>query len=284
MIGKITTGRNFRGCLRYLHEGRLQESEELQLEEMVKKQAEVIYYNNCFGTMDQVVTQLVEVRKLNPKLLKPVLHASFSFAYADAALLTKQQKADIAVAMSEEFGFDQNQFIVITHSDTLHEHIHIVANRVGYDGKTVSDHNSYKRMAQFCREMEKRYKLTPVLNPNRFLTPTERMAIGKRVDNRKELLREKLEAAISKSDTIEALKIRMEKQGYQVELGRGIAFIDKKLVRFKGSQLGRSLANITAQLIQQRGIAEQQKHAQMRWQQPGITEKLARKKTKGRSI
>lgn len=284
MIGKITTGRNFRGCLRYLHEGRLQESEELQLEEMVKKQAEVIYYNNCFGTMDQVVTQLVEVRKLNPKLLKPVLHASFSFAYADAALLTKQQKADIAVAMSEEFGFDQNQFIVITHADTVHEHIHIVANRVGYDGRTASDRNSYKRMAQFCREMEKRYKLTPVLNPNRFLTPTERMAIGKRVDNRKELLREKLEAAISKSDTIEALKIRMEKQGYQVELGRGIAFIDKKLVRFKGSQLGHSLANITAQLIQQRGIAEQQKHAQMRWQQPGITEKLARKKTKGRSI
>jgi len=277
MIGKIATGKSFRGCLGYLHEGRLQESKELQLEEMAKKQAEVIHYNNCFGTRKQVVKQLVAVSKLNPKLAKPVFHASLSFAYGDAALLTKQQKADIAIAMAEEFGFDQNQFVVITHSDTLHEHIHIVANRVGYDGKTASDSNSYKRMAQFCRKMERQYKLTPVLSPNRFLQPEKRIAKPKRIDNRKESLKEKLKEAISKSTSIEAVKATMEKAGYQVELGRGIAFTDKKQVRFKGSEVGYSLAAIKAQLIGQHEIAVQQI-------QQAKAEELARKQTKGLSI
>ncbi|WP_449437386.1 relaxase/mobilization nuclease domain-containing protein [Pedobacter steynii] len=284
MIGKISTGRNFRGCLRYLHEGRLQESEELQLEEMAKKQAEVIHYNKCFGTREQVAKQLVEVRALNPKLLKPVLHASFSFAYADAALLTQQQKADIAIAMSEEFGFDQNQFIVITHADTVHEHIHILVNRVGYDGKTVNDSNSYKRMAQFCRDMEKRYKLTPVLSPNRFLASGERMAIGKRVDHRKELLKKTLVWAISESGTIETVKIRMQERGYHLHLGRGITFTDKQQIRFNGSQVGYSLADINAQLIRQRRMAVQEKQQQMRLREQTKSEKLTGKKAKGRSI
>lgn len=161
--------------------------------------------------------------------------------------------------MAEEFGFDQNQFVVITHSDTLHEHIHIVANRVGYDGKTASDSNSYKRMAQFCRKMQKRYNLTPVLSPNRFLQASERVAKTKRVDNRKESLKEALVWAIGKSRTIEGVKTRMEKRGYQVELGRGIAFTDKKQVRFKGSEVRFSLATIKAQLTRQHRIAEQQK-------------------------
>jgi len=277
MIGKIATGKSFRGCLGYLHEGRLQESKELQLEEMAKKQAEVIHYNNCFGTRKQVVKQLVAVSKLNPKLAKPVFHASLSFAYGDAALLTKQQKADIAIAMAEEFGFDLNQFVVITHSDTLHEHIHIVANRVGYDGKTASDSNSYKRMAQFCRKMEKKYELTPVLSPNRFLQAEKRITKAKRIDNRKESLKEKLKEAIGKSTTIEAVKSQMEKRGYQVELSRGIAFTDKNQVRFKGSEIGYSLATIKTQLTRQQKIVEQQK-------QQDKAEKLARKHTKGISI
>jgi len=55
MIGKITTGKSFRGCMKYLHEGRLQENEELQKLEMEKKQAEVIYYNQCFGSKKELI-------------------------------------------------------------------------------------------------------------------------------------------------------------------------------------------------------------------------------------
>jgi hypothetical protein len=284
MIGKISTGKSFRGCLGYLHEGRLQDNQQAQLEEMAKKQAEVIHYNNCFGSKKQVVRQLVEVSKLNPNLAKPVFHASLSFAHADGQLLNKQQKADIAIAMAEKFAFDKNQFVVITHADTTHEHIHIVANRVGYDGKTASDSNNYKRMAEFCREMEKVYRLTPVLSPNRFLKPEERVAKTKRIDSRKELLAQTLEWAIGKSESIEQVKTRMEKQGYQVELGRGIAFTDEQKVRFKGSEVGYSMVDIKAALEHQRQIAWRQKQESKMQQEKINKEKQEQKQYKGISI
>jgi hypothetical protein len=65
-------------------------------------------------------------------------------------------------------GFQDNQYVAISHGDTQHEHLHIVANRIGFDGKTANDSNSYKRMANFCRQVKKSYQLKPVLSPNKF--------------------------------------------------------------------------------------------------------------------
>lgn len=282
MIGKISTGKSFGGCLSYLHDGRLQENQELQLEEMAKKQAEVLHYNNCFGTKKQVIRQLVEVSRLNPNLARPVFHASLSFALADAGLLNGQQKADIGISLARSFGFDKNQFIVISHGDTEHEHIHIVGNRVGYDGKTAGDGNSYKRIADFCREMEREYSLTEVLSPNRFLKPEQRIQVTSRLDSRKERLREVLDWAIGKSRSMEQVKVRMEKQGYQVELARGIAFTDGQLVRTKGSEVGYSLSKITEKLNEQRLMREQER-LELRRKEQTITESKE-KKSRGLSI
>ena len=101
MIGKIATGKSFRGCMQYLHEGRLQENDELQKLEMEKKQAEVIYYNQCFGNKKELIRQFVEVSKLNPNVSKPVFHASISLAHQDAGKLSIQDKIDIAQQLAQ---------------------------------------------------------------------------------------------------------------------------------------------------------------------------------------
>ena len=150
MIGKIITGKSFRGCMNYLHEGRLQENEELQKQEMEKKQAQVIAYNQCFGTKKELIRQFIEVSKLNPKVSKPVFHATISFAYADANKLNNQDKADIAAGLAKDFCFSNNQYVVISHGDTQHEHLHIVANRIDYNGRTASDSNSYNAWLIFA--------------------------------------------------------------------------------------------------------------------------------------
>ena len=54
---------------------------------------------------------------------------------------------------------------------------------------------------------------------------------------------------------------------YQVERGRGIAFTDDKQVRFKGSQLGYSLADIEKQLAMQLRQAQQLQEQQRREQE-----------------
>lgn len=56
-------------------------------------------------------------------------------------------------------GFEKNQYIAVEHIDTNHQHVHIVANRVGFEGGVVSDSNNYRQMAQFCRKMEQQLNL-----------------------------------------------------------------------------------------------------------------------------
>lgn len=258
MVGKIGVGKSFRGCLNYLFEGRLQKSKDLQLLEAEKKQLEVIAYNQCFGNRLELIREFNEVSKLNPKVSKPVFHISLSFAHSDSGRLDQQDKADMAEKLANEFGFHNNQYIVIAHRDTGHEHLHIVANRIGYDGRTASDSNSYKRIAEYCRKMELEYKLTQVLSPNKFLKPEQRVAPGQRVDQRKEVLKNHLSQAVKECKDVQQVKNYMEKQGYDVELGRGIAFTDQQHVRFKGSQVGYALMDIEKKLKQELQLKQHQ--------------------------
>jgi len=273
MIGKIGTGKSFRGCLNYLFEGRLQQTKAMQLHEMEKKQAEVIAYNQCFGDKRQLIRDFIEVSKLNPNVSKPVFHLAISFAHGDADKLNPQDKVDMAEKLAKEFMFHNNQYVVIEHSDRQHQHLHIVANRIGYDGKTASDSNSYKRIAEYCRKMEQEYKLTKVLSPNRFLKSEQRVAQDQRIDKRKEVLKQHLAQAIKQSTNVRQVKNYMEKQGYAVELGRGIAFTDQQQVRFKGSQVGYALMDIEKKLKQEQ-LLKQQQIQQQRLQEQKQQEEL----------
>jgi len=264
MIGKISTGKSFRGCLNYLHEGRLQQSKALQEIEQEKKQAQVICYNQCFGNKKELIQQFNEVRYLNPKLSKPVLHASLSFAHSDQ--LSNQDKIDIGKQMAKDFGFENNQYVVIEHSDRQHQHLHIVANRVGYDAKTVSDSNNYKRMANFCRTMERKHQLEQVLSPRKFLSKEER--ILPRQDIRKEALKEAIAKFLKQSTTMKEFQNKITAKGYEVELGRGIAFTDAQAVRFKGSQVGYPLLKIEQQLAQNRQMQQEEQ------QKPSLAQQL----------
>lgn len=258
MVGKIGVGKSFRGCLNYLFEGRLQKSKNLQHLEAEKKQVEVIAYNQCFGDRLELIREFNEVSKLNPKVSKPVFHISLSFAHSDSGRLDQQDKADMAEKLANEFGFHNNQYVVITHQDTGHEHLHIVANRIGYDGRTASDSNSYKRIAEYCRKMELEYKLTQVLSPNKFLKPEQRVSSNQRIDQRKETLKNHLSQAIKECKDVQQVKNYMEKHGYDVELGRGIAFTDQQHVRFKGSQVGYALMDIEKKLKQELQLKQHQ--------------------------
>lgn len=264
MIGKISTGKSFRGCLNYLHEGRLQQGKALQDIEEEKKQAQVICYNQCFGNKKELIQQFNEVRYLNPKLSKPVLHASLSFTHSDQ--LSNQDKIDIGKQMAKDFGFENNQYVVIEHSDRQHQHLHIVANRVGYDAKTVSDSNNYKRMANFCRSMERKHQLEQVLSPRRFLSKEERML--PRQDIRKEALKEAIAKFLKQSTTMKEFQNKITAKGYEVELGRGIAFTDAQAVRFKGSQVGYPLLKIEKQLAQNRQMQQEEQ------QKPSLAQQL----------
>lgn len=89
---------------------------------------------------------LTIVRQLNPKLAKPVLHITLSLSKGES--LATHILAEIAEECARDLGFSNNQYIAVLHEDTDHPHIHILANRIGYDEKTASDSNSYKKIAK----------------------------------------------------------------------------------------------------------------------------------------
>jgi hypothetical protein len=181
MIGKITVGKSFRGCLLYCLTDKRQDQSQ---QEVMKNRAELLMFNKCGGNQKELIQQFNEVRHLNPKLAKPVLHITLSLAPGEQ--LPKDKLMEMCEQCATEMGFENNQYVAVHHLDTNHQHIHIVANRVGFDKRTVSDSNNYQKIAKYCRQMELKYELKQVLNPKLYLSQKERLI--PRHDSRKERL------------------------------------------------------------------------------------------------
>ncbi|UKJ07930.1 relaxase/mobilization nuclease domain-containing protein [Solitalea lacus] len=207
--------------------------------------AEILAFNNCFGNKRELASQFKDVQKLSKRVEKPVLHLSLRLAPDE--ILTKNQLIEIGQACAKEFGIEDHQYICVLHKDTKEQHIHIAANRVGFDGKVASDSNNYKLMANLCRRLEKQYQLKEVLNPRAFLSPKDRML--PRYDQRKEKLKADIKLTLSKVSQYSLFEKEMKVKGYIVIKGRGISFIDSKKVKIKGSEVGYSLSKIENTLL-----------------------------------
>jgi hypothetical protein len=123
-----------------------------------KDRAEILFYNQCFGNKYELARDFKEVARLSKRVEKPVFH--FSLRLAPGEVLSKDKLMEIGRECAKEFDVADNQYICVLHKDTKEQHIHIVANRVGFNGKVASDSNSYKRMAALFRRLEKQYNLS----------------------------------------------------------------------------------------------------------------------------
>jgi hypothetical protein len=250
MIGKIMIGKSFGGCINYCLHDKIAEKNKQQ--EVMKERAEVILYNQCFGNDKELTRQFNEVRQLNPKLSKPVLHVTLSLSQGEN--LPAYQLAEIAQACARDLGFSNNQYIAVLHKDTAHPHIHIVANRIGFDGRTVSDSKNYQKIAQLCRKMELKFELKQVLSPKRFLAKELRNL--PRLDKRKEKLQEHIRESLAGAKNYQDFEQKMKALKYEVIRMRGIAFRDGQKVYTKGSEVGYSLATIERILVQKQTLKQ----------------------------
>ena len=214
-------------------------------------------FNNCFGNQKELIQQFNEVKQLNVKLSKPVLHIILSFAKGEQ--LDNNKLSSISEACAKELGFDNNQYVAVLHKDARHQHMHIVANRIGLDKRTVSDSNNYKKIAAYCRNMELKYNLKQVLSPKRFLSKEQRML--PRHDERKEQLKLFIIKSLSQSKSYHQFESIMKEKGYKIIKGRGISFIDDKKVKTKSSEVGYSLGTINKIIEQQHRLKSTQNNS-----------------------
>jgi hypothetical protein len=203
MIGKITTGKSFSGCIQYCLNDKLH----LQPgEQAMQQRATVISYNQCYGNEKELIAQFNDVRRLNRALSKPVLHITLSLAPGEK--LAGDNLMQLAEDCAKEMGFINNQYLAVLHKDTNHQHLHIVANRIGFDKRTASDSNNYQKMAACCRKLELKYGLKQVLSPRAYLPKEQRLI--PRHDDRKEQLRTRLQQTLSTAKSYEAFEQQMK--------------------------------------------------------------------------
>lgn len=148
MIAKIIKGTNFSGVVSYM----------LSKE---KGKAKVLASNNI-GFIDQnlCADEFALQASMRPNVQKPVCHTILSFSASDAERLTDDVMVKIVNEYLEKMGYGNTQSLIVRHSDRQHPHLHICINRIGNDGKTISDRNEKYRSTKICRELTERYGLT----------------------------------------------------------------------------------------------------------------------------
>jgi hypothetical protein len=150
MTGCQVKGRSFRGALRY------------NLEKVEKGVAEILDHSFINASEKSIMKEVQMVRMQKPNLQKYFYHTSINFPPNEN--LSNDQMKMIALDYLHANGFNQHQYIMFRHHDADHPHLHILVNRIGYNGEVVSDSNDYARSEKILRELEKKYNLTQVIS------------------------------------------------------------------------------------------------------------------------
>lgn len=149
MTGNQIKGKGFRGALRY------------NLEKVDKGVAEILDHSFASTSERIIMKEIQMVKMLRPNLQKYFYHTSINFPPGED--LPNKKMKQIGLDYLEGNGFTQHQFIMFRHYDADHPHLHILVNRIGYDGSVVSDSNDFSRSEKVLRELEKKYNLTQVM-------------------------------------------------------------------------------------------------------------------------
>jgi hypothetical protein len=234
MIAKAVKGKGFRGALEY---------------DLGKEQGRVIDTNMNGSDPRELAAEFGEIRKLRPALGKAVLHVSLSVAPGEH--FTDEQWRAIGQRYLHGMDLDHNQYLVTRHNDTEHEHIHLLANRIRFDGFVTSDSHDYRRQEVLMREIERDLGLQPVqpseVAERRAATKGE-LEHGLRTGqpSTRQQLQQLCDGAIERCTTFSDYAARLEAAG--VELlpvtqleGRKLSGLSYRLdgVTMKGSDLGK---------------------------------------------
>ena len=97
--------------------------------------------------------------KSRPSLKNFVGHISLNFAPEDAPKLSDRLMADIAKEYLRRMGIVNTQYIMDTHHDKPHPHVHIVYNRVDNDGNAITGDQAFRKSARITQALTREYGL-----------------------------------------------------------------------------------------------------------------------------
>lgn len=229
MIGKIITGSSFVGTVGYV----------------IKEQSRVL---DAEGVTPPNVREMVQDFKdqtlLNPRLKNAVGHISLSFSSKDAPRMTDALMLDIAKEYMQRMGITDTQYLLVRHLDQPHPHCHLVYNRVGNDGQTISDKNIKIRNAKVCRALTEKYGLH--LAPGKESVRRERL---REPDKTKYEIYDAIKTTLRNCGSWNDLELRLKERGIAMRYKycgstnqkQGVLF-GKNGFEFSGSKIDRQFS------------------------------------------
>lgn len=144
MMAKIVQGNNFAAAVNYLFN---------------RKEAAVLTTKGIRDYDKESMIRSFEIQaKLNP-IARPVAHISLDFSAQDKEKLTDRKMVEIAFEYIKAMGYDNTQLLMVRHSDREHPHVHLILNRIDFNGKRISDRNERIRSTKICRELTLKHDL-----------------------------------------------------------------------------------------------------------------------------
>ncbi|QRR00892.1 relaxase/mobilization nuclease domain-containing protein [Dyadobacter sandarakinus] len=139
MIGKIMIGSSFGGAVRYV----------MQKEQAIVLHGEGVRTQDVKSTIQDFNAQ----HSMNPGLGKAVGHLVLSWSEFDRGKLSQKVMVERATEYMAKMKIQDTQYLVVEHRDTSHPHIHIIYNRVGNSGKSISDRFQKRMNQKVCKQM-----------------------------------------------------------------------------------------------------------------------------------
>ena len=200
------------------------------------------------GVMPPEVKDMVQDFKdqtmLNPRLKNTVGHISLLFSPKDALRMTDALMTQIAKEYMQKMGITDTQYLLVRHLDQPHPHCHLVYNRVGDHGQTISNRNIKLRNAKVCRELTERFGLH--LAPGKEAVRRERL---REPDQTRYEIYDAIKGSLPKCRNWNELEGRLKEQGIIVRYKycgstnqkQGVLF-SKNGLEFSGSKVDRAFS------------------------------------------
>ena len=158
--------------------------------------------------------------------------------------MTDALMTQIAKEYMQKMGITDTQYLLVRHLDQPHPHCHLVYNRVGNDGQTISDKNIKIRNAKVCRELTEKYGL--YLAPGKDDVRRERL---REPDKTRYEIYDAIKRCLPRCAGWKGLEKQLEKQGIGVrykycgntDRKQGVLF-SKNGFEFSGSKIDRAFS------------------------------------------
>lgn len=160
MIGKISSGSSFGGCMSYITR---EKQDKLPKDKQVWRiiGSDGIRLDIGEDNWRKQVTQDMERPMLSrSKIKEPCGHISLGFSPKDSDRLTDDYMLKIAEEYMEKMGITDTPYIIVRHTDRPHPHCHIMFSRVDYDGKIIKSATNRYRNKAVCLDITQHHNLT----------------------------------------------------------------------------------------------------------------------------